>query len=136
MSPWLGILLVMALFLGSMAALHCHGQRRAMHPELLRKAFHVTMGVVSLTLPWLFDRAWPVLLLAAASTTFLLELRRSPALRQQFGGVLDGVDRRSFGEVFFPLGVAAVFLLSHGNLMLYAIPILLLTFADSAAGLI
>ena len=41
-------------------------------PELTRKAVHVGMGLIALSLPWLFDRTWPVMALCGG-----LGLRRS-----------------------------------------------------------
>jgi phytol kinase len=136
MNPWMGILLVMALFCGTLAALHELAARRDTHPELLRKSFHIIMGMVALACPWLFRESWPVFVLAAASAFFLLSLRHSALLRRRFGGVVDGVQRKSLGELYFPLAIAAVFVLARGHIVLYSVPVLLLTLADSAAGLI
>jgi len=49
-----------------------------------------------------------------------------------------GVTRQqqSLGEIYFPLGVAALFLLSGGDPLRYTIPLLLLTLADAVAALI
>jgi phytol kinase len=63
---------------------------------------------------------------------------------RNLGSVIGGVARFSLGEVYFPLAVAVLFLLSLAEtdaapghrLMLYCIPILLLTLADAAAALI
>jgi phytol kinase len=44
--------------------------------------------------------------------------------------------RPSLGEVCFPLAVALVYLLAHGEPHAYVIPLLLLTLADPAAALV
>ena len=94
------------------------------------------MGLVTLALPWLFVATWPVLLLAAAFTCFLIALRYSPALRRLLGGVIDGVARDSMGEICFPVAAGLVFLLSAGDPLLFCIPMLVLALADAAAALV
>ena len=136
MSPWIGIALTLGALGGLMAGLRAARARTGMHPELCRKLLHIGMGLTTLSFPWLFHAAWPVVLLAAVSMGLLIGLRRSEALRERFGGVVDGVERKSLGEVFFPPAVAAVFVLSRGDPVLYGIPVLLLTLGDAAAALV
>jgi len=57
-------------------------------------------------------------------------------LKESIGTVLYGVERESLGEIFFVISVFIIFYLSKGDKILYSIPILILTFADSAAALI
>lgn len=135
-SPWLGMLLVMAVLAGVMTALKLLGPRLGLHPETSRKSAHILMGLVTLSFPWLFREAWPVLLLALLAVAGLAATRLLAPLRQRFGGVLHGVERQSLGEVYFPLAVAALFLLSSGNRLLYTIPLLTLTLADAVAALV
>lgn len=143
-SPWLGIALVMTCLGSFIAALKWFQTRNVAHPEVVRKCLHTTMGLVTLTFPWLFHEAWPVLLLAVLSVITLLSLRYIKFLRCSVGTVIDGVGRSSLGEVYFPIGIAILFhLYLHfqkipPELMLasYVIPVLLLTFADTAAALI
>jgi phytol kinase len=52
------------------------------------------------------------------------------------GKVLGGVERESWGELLFPVSVAFVFWLAHGQLLLFCIPVLVLTLADALAALI
>src|SRR5262249_1979590 len=115
-----------------------------LHPELARKIVHMGMGGVTLTFPWLFHEAWPVLLLAGVSILGLLALRVVGSLKSALGSVLGGVSRVSLGELYFPLAVRVLFVLFLGGpdgervprIILYAAPILLLTLADAAAALI
>lgn len=106
------------------------------HPELLRKLVHVGMGLVTLTFPWIFGDPWPVGVLAGMSVVLLLALRQSRRLRARLGGVLDGVERQSLGEVYFPLGVAVLFVLAQGDRVAYAIPLILLAVGDAVAALV
>jgi phytol kinase len=116
----------------------------APHPEVTRKLLHIGMGLTTLALPWLFDELWPVVLLAVFSVGLLLALRGVKALKQGLGSVVGGVDRSSLGEVYFPVAVAILFgLYLHEDdprpgvrVLLYCIPLLLLTLADAAAALV
>jgi phytol kinase len=132
--PLLGIALVLgafgALFLGLRAA------RAKLDPELSRKLLHLGMGLVSLSLPWIFSTTWPVIVLSSLAALAFLSMRVSSAMKREFGTVLHAVSRESFGEFFYTIGVAALFVLSHGDKLLYSIPLLTLTFADAVAALI
>ena len=136
MNPWLGMGLVLAIFGGLMVGLQAYRRRRSPHPELTRKLLHVGMGLVALTLPWLFAQAWPVLVLVGVTVIILTAVKRSATLQGHLGGVIDGVARESLGEIYFPLAVGLVFLLSRGHASLFCIPILILTLADTVAALI
>jgi phytol kinase len=74
--------------------------------------------------------------LCAATIALLIALRKVKTLREKFGAVLGSVRRHSHGEIYFALGVTAIFCRVKDDLLLYAIPILVLTFADAAAALI
>lgn len=106
------------------------------HPELMRKLVHLGMGLAALSLPWLFANAWPVLVLTSVFVLLLLGLRVLPTLRIHLGSLIHGVDRKSLGDIYFALGVGGLFLLSSGDPVLFCIPMLILTFADAAAGVI
>ncbi|YCM45299.1 hypothetical protein V2O64_04600 [Verrucomicrobiaceae bacterium 227] len=129
MNPIAAILLVLAL-LGSLFAiahtlnLGCEGSR---------KLVHLGMGTVCLSFPWLFHEAWPVDLLAALALASLLILRN---LKCRLRDVLYRVNRISFGELLFPVGVALVFRLTLHDLPGYLASVGILTFADTAGALI
>jgi phytol kinase len=135
-NPWVGIALVVVLLLGMLALLRWVRARWAPHPELLRKMAHVGLGLASLSFPWLFDEAWPVVLIGALALTTLLALRYVPALRSGVGGVVNGVDRSSGGDLYFPVAATGLFLLARGDPVLFSVPILTLAFADAVAALV
>ncbi len=125
----MNLFLVIAL-LGSLLAIVHHLPLGA---EASRKTVHVGMGMICLGFPWFFSEKWQVDLLAVlAVTTFLLIRWQKPCL----GKVLHGIERLSFGELLFPVGVAIVFRLSHGDLSMYLPAIGVLTFSDTAGALI
>jgi phytol kinase len=141
--PWPGILLVLTVLVLLMGGLRVYQRLAAPHPEVVRKLLHVGMGLVTLSFPWLFDQAWPVVTLAALSIITLLSLRLVKGLRSGLGNVVSGVSRTSLGEVYFPVAVTIVFLLSLQETgdptrpaVLYCIPVLLLTLADASAALV
>jgi phytol kinase len=133
---WAGIVLVLLALGALMAGARAFQRVRAPHPELVRKLPHLGMGLLSLSLPWLFASPRPVLVLVALAVLGMLGLRVAPPLKAGLGSVIHGVQRPSLGEVYFPLGVGAIFLLSRGDRLLFGIPILILALADAAAALI
>ncbi len=135
-NPWLGTGIVLAVFSLLMTALQAWRHWRRPNAELARKLLHVGMGLVTLSFPWLFVTARPVLFLAVAFAIGLAAIRVSRSLHHHLGGIIDGVARRSLGEIYFPLSIALVFFLSGGDPLLFCVPILILTLADSAAALI
>lgn len=134
MNPWVGIVAVLVVLGVLMGILRIFQDR--VPAELSRKAVHVGMGLVCLSFPWLFREAWPIVVLAILAVAGLAAVRLVPALRKEMGGVLGGVERQSFGEFYFPLSVAAVFCLAQGDTLLFIIPVLTLTVADSVGALI
>jgi phytol kinase len=111
-------------------------QRLALEAELSRKLVHIGMGLVCLTFPWLFQEVWPVWTLAGLAVLALGLVRAQPELKARFGRVLGGVARESWGELIFPLAVAFVFALAHGNALWFCLPVAILTLADATAALI
>ena len=136
LNPWLGVSFVLIVLAGSMTGLSLCQRRYGLHSEIARKVLHVGMGLVTLSFPWLFTKAWPVLLLAAISISGFVVFRISRSLQRYIGSVLHSVARLSFGEIYFVLGVCCVYLFAAGDSLLYCIPISILTLADTGAGLI
>jgi phytol kinase len=135
-NPWLGMGIVIVAAGALLGSLRLFQSLRGPSPELVRKLFHIGGGLTALTLPWLFDSPWPVLFLMAGLLLLLVSMRRVGALRHSVGQVVHGVDRDSRGELYFPVAIAAVFVLAQGDAVVYIIPVLVLTFADSLAALI
>lgn len=106
------------------------------NPEILRKVLHGGMGLVALSLPWLFASAWPVIVLAGSLIAALLAIRLVPPLRKGLGGIIYDVGRSSWGEIYFALGVACLFALSGDDPLFYSVPVLVLALADATASLV
>ena len=134
MNPWLGIIVVLAL-LGSLIGVLAWFQKiKQPHPELVRKLLHIGMGLVTLSFPWLFSTSWPVTVLAIMAVIALLGVKYIKT--DSISNVVHGVARESLGEIYFPISIAIIFALSDGNMILFVIPVLILTLADAVAALI
>ena len=126
---WLAVAAVLAALLAGLPFLRKLCQICGAPAEVARKSVHVAMGLACVAFPWIFDRPLPVWVLAALATLPLVFLRWVPALREGIGSALHGVKRLSYGEILFAPAVAAVFDLSDGDAILYAIPVTILTVA-------
>ena len=132
---WAAILAVLGVLGLSLVALRRAQVRRRLSAEATRKGLHVAMSAVALALPWLFDDAWPVLLLAALAAGAMLAVRYVRPLRDGVGGVLHEVGRQSVGDLCFPVAVGLLYVLAAGSPVLYAVAVLMLGLADPAAAL-
>ncbi|MGE5257767.1 MAG: hypothetical protein ACM3KE_13905 [Hyphomicrobiales bacterium] len=130
------ILMVLMLAAAWMLGLAGLQKRLALHPEWCRKLLHMGSGLLALGLPGWFQSAVPVMVLSAASLLGLLALKRIPAWRGGIGRVVDGVDRDSHGDLYFVTATGLLFLFSGGDRLLFSVPMVILTFADSAAALV
>ena len=136
MKAWYGMGLLVTVFTALTIGLRAYRRRRSPNAELVRKALHVGMGLVTLTFPWLFSSTWPVMLLSLVFTLGLTLTRFFLTLRSLLVEVIDAVERKSIGDIVFPMAVGLLFRLSAGEPLTFCIPILILTFADPAAALI
>ena len=131
-----GICFVLAALALLMAAVRALQQRQAIDAEVARKLVHVGMGVICLTFPWVFASPQPVWVLAGLSIAALAAVRLIGPIRMLLGSVLGGVNRVSFGEIYFPLAVAVVFTLAGEDRAAFCAPVAILTFADAAGAVV
>lgn len=133
--PWLGMAIVLGLTALLVGGVWQWRRRTKPAGELTRKAVHIGMGAIATTLPWLFDRTWPVLLLcgglAAAFTALKLFARTST-----LGEAMHDIGRDSRGDLYFALSVAVLWLLAGGDRLLFLVPVLVLTLGDAVAALV
>jgi phytol kinase len=140
----LGMALVLVTLGVLLGGLTLYRRLGAPHPEWLRKILHVGMGSLTLIFPWLFDESWPVVVLASLSVLLLLGMRLVSVLKASVGQVVGGVSRFSLGEIYFPVAVTILWVLyvegrpepAGRRLLLYLIPVLLLTISDALAALV
>ncbi len=124
------------------AAVRWASARWNLPAEVRRKAVHIGMGLSALSFPWVFDSTWSVAILGALCLGMLRLIR----LRERRAGegmvsVLHGVGRASLGDAWFPLAVVIVFALARRHegvegMLLYVVPVLILTVADAAGALV
>lgn len=135
-SAWHHVALVLLVLGGLLLGLRWAQRSFTLHPEVTRKAVHLSMGLLTLSFPWLFDAPLPVWVLGGVAIAILLALRIYKPLANDLGRVLGSVERRSLGEIYFPLSIMLLFSLAEGDALLFCIPILVLTLADAVAALI
>ena len=136
LNVWAGIAIELFALAALMGGLALYQRWRPLPAELSRKLFHIGGGLTTLTFPWLFASAWPVILLALITTPALLALKYMRAFKGNLGAVLYRVDRTSLGELYFPLSVCLLFVFTRAHALLFLIPVLILTLADPAAAAI
>ncbi len=132
---WTSILFVVILLVVALVTIRFIGSKTNLQAEVKRKLFHVTMGLVMLLFPYLFHSIYSVGILGIMAVVILFILKNTK-LKDSLGAVLYSVNRESLGELFFVISVFLIFYLSKGDQILYSIPILILTFADSTAALV
>jgi len=134
MPPFFAITIILVC-LGTILGISTWGAKsNKLSGESARKLVHVGMGVICLSFPYLFDRVFPVQILALLAIGSLL-IVRTTYLRASVGSGLFSVKRLSIGELLFPAAVAWIFTLSIDQPVLYYIAILQLTLADTAGAL-
>ena len=129
---WFAIVFELAAFLLLFAALEVCSRKTSVRPETTRKLLHVGSGILTLAFPFVFVDLWPVALLSGGAALVLAAARFV-----RFSGVVGRVERASWGEFYFPLSVVILFWLSLGeHELLFVIPVLVLTLADTAGAVV
>ena len=128
--------MILLLLVALLALLSWLREKTAIDPELSRKLAHILMGLVTLSFPWLFDDAQPVIILACLSLLLITAIRFWSPLRSLLGKSILCAQRFTLGEFFFPLGILSAFLLSDGDKLQYLVAVLALTLADPVAAFV
>ena len=129
------IIIIVAIVISALFIINLIDKKHKLKAETKRKAFHMSMGVSMLLLPYLFKNVISVGVLGLLAITGMLLLKHTK-LKEKLGKPLYSVERKSLGEFYFIISIFLIFWLSGQNKILYSIPILILTFADSVAALI
>ena len=132
---WKSILLILGIILVMLIVIKLADMKFKLKGETKRKLFHMGMGLSMLALPYIFTSMFSVSILAVIALIALYILKNTK-LKKSLGNVIYDVERKSYGEIYFTLSVLAIFYLSKGDKILYGVPILILTLADSTAALI
>lgn len=121
-----------AILLGLMAVVRHLAGIWKIGSEVQRKLVHIGTGLYAITLPWLFPDRWPIYLLIGLTLIVMLVLRLP---NSRLGGTLHGVERQSYGDLLLAISVGLCLFLAGDQLVLYVLPIAVLTLADAAAAL-
>lgn len=108
----------------------------ALSAEMQRKIIHVAVGTSSLFFPLVFSSPLPVIVLVLCALVVMFWLRWPGQRSGGLGDVLHSVKRASYGEIYLALSVAFLFLMSQGRPVLYVLPLLVITLADTASALV
>lgn len=99
--------------------------------ELTRSLVHTLSAVLALGLPYLFGSPWPVVVMAVGFAGSMVVSERLGLL-----GSIHDVPRRTTGAAMFPLGIAAAYALTGGQVPGYPVAVLALGLGDPAAAFI
>lgn len=109
--------------------------------EWTRKIVHIITGLLSLLFPIMLTSHWYVLLLCSSFAIILIISLRFNLLKS-----INGIRRKSYGSMYYPLSVYICFLFtqwfheehpeSWAGYMIYYLPILLLAICDPIAALV
>jgi phytol kinase len=121
--------LVSVLFMGVCVGVEVLARRVQLPPELVRKLAHMSAAVLAAFLPLVL----PFVQIAALGLLFALVMAVSVRLR--VFSAIHGVSRTTYGEVFFPLGIAALAILCPSALP-FAYGVLVLGLGDGLAALV
>lgn len=100
-------------------------------PEGSRKLVHVSIGLLAVPIPWLIRSELSMAILAIGSLGFLIMARRRGLLRS-----VHSVERTSWGDRFFPIGIALLFFVGHDDPPVYLIGLSYLVVSDAVAALV
>ena len=125
---------VLGCVLAMLVLLQSYRRWRCADAEWVRKLAHICTGLLSISLPWIFSSGIPIFVLCGTSVALLLAMRYVPAVGRRLSGAL-AASRESEGEIYFPVSVALLYLFSHGDKLLYTVPLVVLTLADTVAAL-
>jgi phytol kinase len=101
------------------------------HPEIPRKLAHVGAGGIACCAPLLVATHWAMLFLTGSFALFLLATRRLGLL-----GSLHPHGRAGAGDLVYPAGLYAAFVLADGDALLFQLSVLVLALADPAAAVV
>ena len=104
-------------------------RKRKVSSEITRRLIHIFSGVYTVLDYFLLPAAW----LIALITLSLIVM----AISQRYGwfSSIHDVKRRTYGEIFLPIGTLLTYAISQGRPEIFIPSIFIMTFADSFAGL-
>ncbi|MEK7474818.1 MAG: hypothetical protein AAB152_04195 [Candidatus Coatesbacteria bacterium] len=136
-NPWLGIAAVLVVDACLIGSIHTVRRFVVLPGEVMRKLIHLSTTTCALAFPWLFHAGWPPCFLAGFAIG-LMAIARLPALQglvEEFG-VGDSLRRDAWGEFYYPIAIALLFIATRGEPLAYAVPLFAIGFGDAAAAIV
>jgi dolichol kinase len=135
-NPFIAVALPPLLIVPAMGILSRIRVVSPLQSELRRKTLHILTGLLALCLPFVLRQPTAILGTLFAVAGWMLAVRLLPSLRERFGCVLHAAGRQSYGELYFAVALASLLLACEPGSILYSLPVLILTLADSAAAVV
>jgi phytol kinase len=123
------LLVVMALFLGLLVAIEAFARTVALPQEVVRKLAHMSAAVFAAALPYVLT--YPQIAVLGLALALLMTV----SLRLGIFRGIHGVARATYGEVCFPLGIAAL-AVAYPSQPAFAFGVLVLGVGDGLAALV
>jgi len=123
--------LVLAVFYALVVAVEIWHRRAHPPIEWTRKMVHFGTGLLACAFPWWFDSPWTLLAVAAVGGAPIFVARARGGLQSIFG-----VERRSFGDVYFPIAIFILFAVGRHTRVFYVVALLTLVVADALAAVL
>ena len=100
--------------------------------EQTRKLVHFGTGLLTMLFPFYLASHWQVLVLCSSFLTILIASQKFDLLKS-----INGVDRKTYGSILFPVIVYTCFLVSvwQDDPLMYYLPIITLAISDPLAAL-
>lgn len=121
-------LLLSAAFLGILAVPEVLVRRGKLSTDISRRLAHILSGLFAVVMWGLFSPfvflVCLLLLLAVITLSYTKNVLRS----------VHNVKRKTKGEIYLPLGILVAFIVADGNPAIFIPAVLIMTFADTAAG--
>ena len=104
-----------------------------LNSELIRKILHIGSGFGGLALPFIFEKKSSVMILGVIFLAALISIRLIKNRISGFRKVLETKNRKTFGDIYFILGL---WIVSSEDKIMYSLPLIILMFSDAFAALI
>lgn len=116
-------------YLAVVLAIEILKRKKRVSPEITRRLIHIFSGVYTVLDYYLLPSAWFIALITISLIVMVASQRLG-----WFSSIHE-VKRRTYGEIFLPLGTLITYANSQGRPEIFVPSVFVMTFADSFAGL-
>lgn len=116
-------------YLAVVLAIEILKRKRKISSEITRRLIHIFSGICTVLDYFLLPAAWFIALITLSLIVMVIS--------QRFGwfSSIHDVKRKTYGEIFLPIGTLLTYAISQGRPEIFIPSIFIMTFADSFAGL-